>query len=223
MSSLNSHLRTRRFSEVTFRPSRHTKHWKTQHFATSLTFRACWSSFFPHLLIFFLAARLFQLSILSEVRLLNFLWLTFTVNHTLPETNQLAPENWRLEDDPFPGWMIFIWAVTSWPYLFHLICVFFSGDEIRPSSKRDSLRKKKTDMSRLFSDLEFPKLIIPMLLSFFWKQTGSSYGFLRIFTSRNHSIALPLVTIPPQRRPRQNRRPPRRFPPGREAQEGSEI
>ena len=74
MSSLNSHLRTRRFSEVTFRPSRHTKHWKTQHFATSLTFRACWSSFFPHLLIFFLAALLFQLSILSEVRLLNFLW-----------------------------------------------------------------------------------------------------------------------------------------------------
>ena len=73
MSSLNSHLRTRRFSEVTFRPSRHTNHWKTQHFATSLTFRACWSSFFPHLLIFFLAALLFQLSILSEVRLLNFL------------------------------------------------------------------------------------------------------------------------------------------------------
>ena len=38
---LQSYLRTRRFSEVTFRPSRHTKHWKTQHFATSLTFRAC--------------------------------------------------------------------------------------------------------------------------------------------------------------------------------------
>ena len=73
MSSLNSYLRTRRFSEVTFRPSRHRKHWKTQHFATSLTFRACGSSFFPHLLIFFLAALLFQLFILSEVRLLNFL------------------------------------------------------------------------------------------------------------------------------------------------------
>ena len=74
---LQSYLRTRRFSEVTFRPSRHTKHWKTQHFATSLTFRACWSSFFPHLLIFFLAALLFQLSILSEVRLLNFLRLWY--------------------------------------------------------------------------------------------------------------------------------------------------
>ena len=84
MSSLNSHLRTRRFSEVTFRPSRHTKHWKTQHFATSLTFRACWSSFFPHLLIFFLAALLFQLSILSEVRLLNFLWLITRTNVESP-------------------------------------------------------------------------------------------------------------------------------------------
>ena len=72
---LQSYLRTRRFSEVTFRPSRHTKHWKTQHFATSLTFRTCGFSFFPHLLIFFLAALLFQLSILSEVRFLNFLRL----------------------------------------------------------------------------------------------------------------------------------------------------
>ena len=46
MSSLNSHLRTRRFTEVTFRPSPPTNHWKTQHFATSLTLRACGSSFY---------------------------------------------------------------------------------------------------------------------------------------------------------------------------------
>ena len=74
ISSFNSHLRTRRFSEITFRRSRRTKHWKTQHFATSLTFRAYWSAFFPHLLFFFFVALLFQLSILSEIRLLNFLW-----------------------------------------------------------------------------------------------------------------------------------------------------
>ena len=43
---LQSYLRTRRFSEVTFRPSRHTKPWKTQHFATSLTFRAIVASFY---------------------------------------------------------------------------------------------------------------------------------------------------------------------------------
>ena len=46
ISELNSYLRTRRFNEVTFRPSRHTNHWKTQHFVTSLTFRACGSSFY---------------------------------------------------------------------------------------------------------------------------------------------------------------------------------
>ena len=88
MSPLNSYLRTRRFSEVTFRPSRHTNHWKTQHFATSLTFRACASSFYSlsrHCIFFLLtlllfsafsifwlcfSALLFQLSILPEVRLL---------------------------------------------------------------------------------------------------------------------------------------------------------
>ena len=46
ISELKGNLRTRRFTEVTFRPSRPTNHWKTQHFATSLTFRACWSSFY---------------------------------------------------------------------------------------------------------------------------------------------------------------------------------
>ena len=46
ISPLNSYLRARRFTEVTFRPSPPTNHWKTQHFATSLTFRACGSSFY---------------------------------------------------------------------------------------------------------------------------------------------------------------------------------
>ena len=45
ISPLNSYLRTR-FTEVTFRPSRPTNHWKTQHFATSLTFRAIVASFY---------------------------------------------------------------------------------------------------------------------------------------------------------------------------------
>ena len=46
VSELKRHFRTRRFTEVTFRPSRPTNHWKTQHFATSLTFCACGSSFY---------------------------------------------------------------------------------------------------------------------------------------------------------------------------------
>ena len=44
-SELQKVVRTRRFTEVTFRPSPPTNHWKTQHLATSLTFRACGSSF----------------------------------------------------------------------------------------------------------------------------------------------------------------------------------
>ena len=46
MSPLNRCLRTTRFTEVTFRPRPPTNHWKTQHFATSLTFRAIVASFF---------------------------------------------------------------------------------------------------------------------------------------------------------------------------------
>ena len=94
MPPLNSHLRTRCFTEVTFRPSPPTNHWKTQHLATSLTFRACGFSFYWFLrnCIFFLLTLLLcsavsssdsaallclllQLSILSEVRLINFLRL----------------------------------------------------------------------------------------------------------------------------------------------------
>ena len=73
MSPLSTYLRTRRFNRPTFRLTRHTNHWKTQHFATSLTFGADVSSFFwlSHYCIFFLLTWLlysaFQLSILSEV------------------------------------------------------------------------------------------------------------------------------------------------------------
>ena len=95
LSALSSYLRTRRFTEPTFRPSQHT-HTNPR---KNTAFRD-----FPNisrLLIFFLlifvqlhllssdstsllcffifwlcySALLFQLSILSEVRLLNFLWL----------------------------------------------------------------------------------------------------------------------------------------------------
>ena len=66
-------LRTRRFNRPTFGLTRHRNHWKTQHFATSLTFGADVSSFFwlSRYCIFFLLTWLlysaFQLSILSEV------------------------------------------------------------------------------------------------------------------------------------------------------------
>ena len=73
ISHLASWLRTRRFSEPTFRPSGATNHWKNIVFRHFPTFsRIC--IFF--LLIFSLLTLLtsaFQLSILSEVSLLNFL------------------------------------------------------------------------------------------------------------------------------------------------------
>ena len=67
ISDLASWLRTRGFSEPTVRPSWATNHWKTKWIATFLPFRAPASSS----LIFSLL--LFQLSILSEVSLLNLL------------------------------------------------------------------------------------------------------------------------------------------------------
>ena len=77
ISHLASWVRTRRFSEPTFRPSGATNHWKNTVNRDFPTFsRIC--IFF--LLIFSLLTLLtsaFQLSILSEVSLLNFLrWLS---------------------------------------------------------------------------------------------------------------------------------------------------
>ena len=51
ISHLASWLRTRRFSEVTFRPSRATNHWKHTVHVTFLPFRAPASSCFPLFLL----------------------------------------------------------------------------------------------------------------------------------------------------------------------------
>ena len=84
ISPLASWLRTRRFSEPTFRPSGATNHWKTTVFRDFPTFsRICIFCLLTlSLLLFFLLIFLFSLplpcsafhlSILSEVWLLNFL------------------------------------------------------------------------------------------------------------------------------------------------------
>ena len=84
-SLLNNYLRTRRFSEPTFRTCGTTNHWKTQGFATFLTFRACVSSFF------WLLYSAFQLSILSEVRLLDFLqWSSRVLCQAILQSNPLV-------------------------------------------------------------------------------------------------------------------------------------
>ena len=94
MSHLASWLRTRRFSEPTFRPSGATNHWKNTVFRDFPTFsRICvfcpltLSLLIFSLLIFLFSLPLpssaFHLSILSEVWLLNFLrWSPFLVHDT---------------------------------------------------------------------------------------------------------------------------------------------
>ena len=74
MSHLASWLRTRRFSEPTFRPSGATNHWKnTVNRDFPIFSRIFSSSFFLIFSLLTLLTSAFQLSILSEVSLLNFL------------------------------------------------------------------------------------------------------------------------------------------------------
>ena len=84
ISHLASWLRTRRFSEPTFRPSGASNHWKNTEFRDFPTFsRTCifllltlsllWSSLFCPSLLWLFPPLLFHLSILSEFWLLNFL------------------------------------------------------------------------------------------------------------------------------------------------------
>ena len=86
ISHLASWLRTRRFSEPTFRPSGATNHWKNTVFRDFPTFSRIWifCLLTLSLLIFLFSMPLpcsaFHLSILSEVWLLNFLRL-ITINH----------------------------------------------------------------------------------------------------------------------------------------------
>ena len=73
ISHLASWLRTRRFSEPTFRPSGATNHWKNTVNRDFPTFsRICIFFLLIFSLLTFLTSA-FQLSILSEVSLLNFL------------------------------------------------------------------------------------------------------------------------------------------------------
>ena len=75
ISHLASWLRTRRFSEPTFRPSGATNHWKNTVFRDFPTFSRICIFFLLILSLLTLLTSAFQLSILSEVSLLNFLRL----------------------------------------------------------------------------------------------------------------------------------------------------
>ena len=73
MSHLASWLRTRRFSEPTFRPSGATNHWKNTVNRDFPIFSRIYLFFLLILSLLTLLTSAFQLSILSEVSLLNFL------------------------------------------------------------------------------------------------------------------------------------------------------
>ena len=98
ISHLASWLRTRRFSEPTFRPSGATNHWKNtvnRDFPTfsriCIFFLLTLSLLLFSLLIFLFSLPLpcsaFHLSILSEVWLLNFLRLTIVISTVKPLIN----------------------------------------------------------------------------------------------------------------------------------------
>ena len=73
ISHLASWLRTRRFSKPTFRPTGATNHWKNTVFRDFPTFSRICIFFLLILSLLTLLTSAFQLSILSEVSLLNFL------------------------------------------------------------------------------------------------------------------------------------------------------
>ena len=75
ISHLASWLRTRRFSEPTFRPSGAPNHWKNTVFRDFPTFSRICIFFLLTFSLLTLFTSAFQLSILSEVSLLNFLRL----------------------------------------------------------------------------------------------------------------------------------------------------
>ena len=75
MSHLASWLRTRRFSEPTFRPSGATNHWKNTVNRDFPIFSRIYLFFLLIFSLLTLFTSAFQLSILSEVSLLNFLRL----------------------------------------------------------------------------------------------------------------------------------------------------
>ena len=75
ISHLASWLRTRRFSEPTFPPSGAPNHWKNTVFRDFPTFSRICVFFLLTLSLLTLLTSAFQLSILSEVSLLNFLRL----------------------------------------------------------------------------------------------------------------------------------------------------
>ena len=90
ISHLASWVRTRRFSEPTFRPSGATNHWKNTVNRDFPTFSRICIFFLLISSLLTLLTSAFQLSILSEVSLLNFLRLYILHEAELQNTSNLG-------------------------------------------------------------------------------------------------------------------------------------
>ena len=95
ISHLPSGLRTRRFSEPTFRPSGATNHWKNTVFRDFPTFSRTWIFFLLLFSWLTLPISAFHLSIFAEAWLLNFLRLILTLNIHIVNEHFLALWNAR--------------------------------------------------------------------------------------------------------------------------------
>ena len=91
ISHLASWLRTRRFSEPTFRPTGATNHWKNTVFRDFPTFSRICIFFLLILSLLTLLTSAFQLSILSEVSLLNFLRSPVPIPSHITDTSFTLP------------------------------------------------------------------------------------------------------------------------------------
>ena len=94
ISHLASWLRTRRFSEPTFRPTGATNHWKNTVFRDFPTFSRICIFFLLILSLLTLLTSAFQLSILSEVSLLNFLRLSCFGEKFFGRPSSLQERRW---------------------------------------------------------------------------------------------------------------------------------
>ena len=116
ISHLASWLRTRRFSEPTFRPSGAPNHWKNTVFRDFPTFSRICIFFLLIFSLLTLFTSAFQLSILSEVSLLNFLRLCIYIYiYLLHCLLRIVTVTYvELSTSCWKGWPARFWTLLTW-------------------------------------------------------------------------------------------------------------
>ena len=117
ISHLASWLRTRRFSEPTFRPTGATNHWKNTVNRDFPTFSRICIFFLLILSLLTLLTSAFQLSILSEVSLLNFLRLMVFLYHCYFQMHSSGQEAQTPAQGDICQWQTASERQLAWPTL----------------------------------------------------------------------------------------------------------